>query len=75
MACLLGALSACASGERIEATAPVIPASLRAPCAAPVALPEGAMSEAAVEVAWGRDRDALRTCGSRHEALVGEVAQ
>jgi zona occludens toxin (predicted ATPase) len=35
-----------------------------APCAAPVDLPERALSDRDVEVLWGRDRSALRECGA-----------
>jgi hypothetical protein len=35
-----------------------------------VALPDRAMTQAEVEVSWGRDRSALRACGSRHAGLV-----
>jgi len=36
-----------------------------APCAAPVDLPDRALSDRDVEVLWGRDRSALRECGAR----------
>lgn len=47
------------------------PASLTAPCAAPVGLPDRALSDRDIEVFWGRDRSALRACGSRHQGLAG----
>lgn len=41
-----------------------------APCEAPVTLPERALSDRDIEILWGRDRDALRTCGDRLAALI-----
>ena len=46
------------------------PPSLTAPCAAPAALPDRAITQGEAEVLWGRDRRALRACGSRHSGLV-----
>ena len=71
--CLLVALSACASDEATAPIAPAIPPSLLVPCAAPVEIPPGAMSERDVEIGWGRDRAALRACGGQVAALVGAV--
>jgi len=34
-----------------------------------VVLPQRALNDQEIEVYWGRDRDALRACGSRHAAL------
>jgi hypothetical protein len=63
-------LTACAGSTFVDvSTAP--PPSLTAPCVAPVALPERALSDRDVEVLWGRDRTALRDCGSRHADLAG----
>ena len=39
------------------------------PCEAPVTLPDRALSDRDVELFWGRDRDALRTCGARMSGL------
>jgi hypothetical protein len=39
-------------------------------CAEPQQLPERVMTQAEVELAWGRDRAALRFCRDRHGALV-----
>jgi len=72
-ACLLGALSACGSNEAAAPIAPVIPPSLLVPCSAPVAVAPGAMIERDVELAWGRDRAALRACGGQVLALAGIV--
>ena len=44
------------------------PAALTAPCDAPVALPDAAMSAGAVERGWAADRGALAMCGARHQA-------
>lgn len=41
-----------------------------AACDAPVALPDTALSDRQVEIYWGRDRDALRTCGARVDAML-----
>lgn len=60
-------LTGCGS---VDVAAPVIPASLMVPCDKPVALPSRDLTSVEVEVLWGRDRSALRTCGSRHGALV-----
>lgn len=66
-ACLL--LVSCAStGADVVAVSP--PASLTVPCAGPVALPERALTDAEIEVMWGRDRSALRACGSRLAGLA-----
>ncbi len=46
------------------------PPSLTSPCAAPVALPERAMTDQEIEVQWGRDRTALRSCGSQLDGLA-----
>ena len=45
-----------------------LPPSLTAPCAAPVPLPIRDLSDQEIEVLWGRDRSALRECGSRFTA-------
>ena len=63
--CLLAACGGFNSGDIAPPPAPVV-----VPCAQPVQLPDGAMTQAGVEVAWGTDRAALRTCGERHGLLV-----
>lgn len=63
------ALTACGGSVATDRLAP--PASLTQPCAAPVLLPDRAISQGEAEVLWGRDRRALRACGSRHAGLVG----
>lgn len=60
LACL--AAASCASSS----ARPAVP-----PCEAPVALPDRALDDREIEVLWGRDRDALRTCGARLDALIG----
>ncbi|KEP71744.1 hypothetical protein DL1_00015 [Thioclava dalianensis] len=67
-------MSGCGSDEQATPIAPVIPPSLLVPCAAPVAITPGAMSDRDVEIGWGRDRAALRACGSLHRGLVQVVA-
>ena len=65
-ACLL---SGCAASTFAD---PVLPpqASLMQPCAAPVPLPDRALSDQEIEVLWGRDRSALRDCAARQAALT-----
>ncbi len=46
------------------------PPSLLVPCAAPVIIPERSLTDQDVEVMWGRDRSALRSCGSRLDGLA-----
>jgi hypothetical protein len=67
--CLLTACGASLPDER-----PVPPPSLVAPCARPVALPDRGLSQAEVEVMWGRDRSALRTCGGQLDGLAAWAA-
>lgn len=67
----LSLLTACGA----SATAKVQPPpSLTSPCAAPVALPERALTQVEVETGWGRDRAALRTCGEKLAGLASFVA-
>lgn len=66
----LWALTACAGSTVGKAPVPSAPPSLLAACPRPVALPDRAMTQAEVEVSWGRDRSALRACRSRHAGLV-----
>lgn len=63
------ALTAC-GGFKGSDTRQSPPPSLTARCAAPVALPDRAITQGEAEVLWGRDRRALRACGSRHSGLV-----
>jgi hypothetical protein len=63
-------LTASCASRSVEPIPILPPPSLTAPCAPPVSLPEGAMTQAEVEKAWGRDRSALRTCAERHQALA-----
>jgi len=60
-------LASCAStsADRLDP-----PPSLTSPCAAPARLPERDMTDQEVEVLWGRDRSALRACGSRLDGLA-----
>lgn len=69
-ACLL---TGCAASTGSEPERPPLPASIAAPCEPPVTLPERALSDQEVEVLWGRDRRALRACGSRHGAAAGRA--
>lgn len=47
------------------------PEALAAPCPAPVALPDRALSQAEVTILWRGDRDNLTDCGAR----LGLLAQ
>lgn len=71
-ACAAIALSACAADERAS---PVAQASLLVVCPAPVDLPQRDLTGAEVEIMWGRDRSALRSCASRHAALADFVKE
>ncbi|WP_128254446.1 hypothetical protein [Falsirhodobacter deserti] len=61
------ALTACAASP---ADRPAPPPSLLVPCAAPQGLPDRSLTQAEVELAWGRDRTALRDCRDRLAALA-----
>lgn len=65
LSCLLLASCGSTNVERLDP-----PPSLLAPCAAPVRLPERDLTDQDVEVLWGRDRSALRSCGSRLDGLA-----
>jgi hypothetical protein len=41
------------------------------PCAAPVHISDGWLSDRQVELLWSQDRRALLDCGDKVEALVG----
>ena len=41
------------------------------PCAAPVRIPEGWLSDQQVELLWSRDRHALLDCSDKVETLSG----
>lgn len=45
------------------------PPSLTQPCAPPARLPERGLTDQEIEVQWGRDRTALRSCGSQLDGL------
>jgi len=62
-------LASCASTSVDVERLPPPPSALE-PCAVPQALPQRALNDQEVELYWGRDRDALRSCGSRHAALA-----
>lgn len=63
-------LTGCAASTASRPPVDPIPASIAAPCANPVILPDRALSDQEVEVFWGRDRTALRSCKSKHAAAV-----
>lgn len=67
-ACLAAALTACAKDEPPPSQA-LVPPSLLVGCAAPVDLPQRDLTGTEVEVLWGRDRSALRACGSQVSAI------
>lgn len=63
-------LTACAeySAAKIEVPAP--DAVVTSPCADLQRDPGRALTQAEVEILWGRDRDAARACSAKHAALV-----
>lgn len=63
-------LTACGgfSAAKIEVPAP--DAVVTAPCADLQRDPGRALTQAEVEVLWGRDRDAARACSAKHAALA-----
>lgn len=70
--CLSVACVACSSSDR-SLTGDEIPPSLTQACDAPVNIPERDITAVEVEILWGRDRAALRDCGSRHDGLTNVV--
>lgn len=64
-ACLLIASCGSTSGNL-----PSPPPSLTQPCSAPARLPDRGLTDQEIEVQWGRDRTALRSCGSQLDGLV-----
>ena len=66
---MLSLLIVCAGCARDKPPTAPLPPSLLEPCPAPVPLPDRAISDQEVEILWGRDRSALRACGSRHLGL------
>lgn len=71
--CLPLVLSGC-FGADAPLTEPPPPASLLVPCSPPVVIPLRDLTATEVELFWGRDRTALRTCADRHGALTKVVA-
>lgn len=49
---------------------PSIPASLTAPCAGVVTIPDRDLSTAEAARLWGQDRQSLGDCRRRHNALA-----
>ena len=43
------------------------------PCTEPARLPVRALTQAEVEIYWGRDRTALRNCAEMHNAVVALI--
>lgn len=60
-------LASCASTSGSRSSPPP---SLTSPCSAPVVLPERDLTDQEIEVQWGRDRTALRSCGSQLDGLA-----
>lgn len=73
---LLWALTACGGSTAGDITPP--PDSLLPACGLPISLPHRELTQAEVEIWWGRDRSALRDCAARHELLaewaLGQIA-
>jgi hypothetical protein len=68
VACLWAVLSGCASDE--PPPGDLVPPSLLVGCPAPQDLPRRSLNASEVEILWGRDRSALRRCGSQIDALA-----
>jgi hypothetical protein len=64
-------LTACLGSSSVKPS--TVPPSLKSGCADPVALPDRGLNDAEIELFWGRDRSALRACGSKHNALADAV--
>jgi hypothetical protein len=64
----LSLLTACGVSTAADIARPTGP--LAEPCAQPVALPIRALTQAQVEILWGRDRAALRNCAEMHSLLI-----
>lgn len=68
-------LTAC-GGSTVARPLVLVPSpSLLVACAAPVALPDRALTQAEAEIYWGRDRTALRACGGQVSGLATWLAQ
>lgn len=67
---LLLALTGCSVSSPVEFALPSPPVLLTAACPSLQSNPGRALSQAEVEVMWGRDRTAGRACAARHGALV-----
>lgn len=70
LAILLSGLTACGGYSPVDLDVPKPDAVLTAPCPALQSDPGRALTQAEVEILWGRDREAARVCAGRHEALV-----
>ncbi len=57
----------------MQAVRPEIPAEARQPCAAPVLLPDRAITQRETVSLWARDRAALRACEGKRAAAVVAV--
>ena len=63
-------LTACAGFSVAKVDVPPPPVALTAPCADLQRDPGRALTQAEVEVLWGRDRAAARACSAKHATLV-----
>jgi hypothetical protein len=70
---LLLVLTACGAFFPGEAVLPSPPIVLMAGCPSLQIDPARELSQAEVEVMWGRDRTAARACAGRHAALASWV--
>lgn len=58
---------------RLEFQRPLLPAVAATPCAAPVQIPDRAITAGETTGLWGRDRVSLRECERRRAAAVDAV--
>ena len=78
-AALSAAVSACSSKAQfkevvtVQVVKPDLPPAARAPCDAPVLLPDRDLTSREATGFWGKDRSALAVCEQRRAAAVSAV--
>ena len=66
-------LAACGRSSRIDVDIPAPGPAVMRPCDGLTGDPGRALTQAEVEILWGRDRRAARACNEKHAALVDWV--